>query len=213
MKLVNLLIVMFLSSSAVASNEDNIKQRILDVNAPFCVELKKELELVSYNYEKFAPNGNLEKKQFVGGSRLKNNPNDYYLRVNAYDISNDGVDDLIATDWIQKGQGNFYLAVYVYSNRGDLYANRIELKKFLMDKKISPRHKDGYFPLILEKFNITSNYGDEIEENFVGYNLIRPIVFKGDIHLLAEKNSEGNKKHLIFTIKGELKNLNLSCVI
>lgn len=157
------------------------------------------------------PNENARRKVFVGKSRTEYNPKDYYLWVSAFDISNDGEDDLVAIDWLQRNKNTYYLAVYVYLSDGRVYQNRRDLKKYLLGEKLSLRHGEGATPLIPEVFFLKDKEGELTEERFVGFHKIEPISIDGENYLLAEKDDSEKAQILVFHFEKNTMGLEVNC--
>lgn len=185
------------------------KQEFSYLYSDFCEKLNYYLEDEGFEYDRIRPNSERKKQQFVGESPLIYNPDDYYLWVDTYDASNDGVDDLVAIDWVKSGGGSFYLAFYVFQGEGGLYYDRAKLTKFLLNKKFKTIHMEGENPLFSNLFYIHSNFGRSDLESFSGYHVIKPIRFNGVIYIIAEKNDDDKERRiLVFSMKDNAVNLN-----
>lgn len=152
-----------------------------------------------------------EKKVFIGNSRFIYNQDDYYLWASSYDIDNNATKDLIAIDWHSRGNNKYYLAVYVWLNKGILFTVRRKLSSFLLEQSLGVRHSKGVQALIPESFRIIDYTGNFIEESFVGYHVIRPIVIDDKLYILAEREVALGASRLLFNLDQSKKRIELEC--
>lgn len=156
------------------------------------------------------PNDLKQKNFFVGESLSTYNPSDYYIWVDAYDINNNGKDDLVAIDWHKRNKTSFYLAYYVFFDMGEIVGQRHDLKKFFLNKKLKKRHGTGYVPWFPE-YILVEEEGVEIDYSFVGFHEIKPVLFEGKVFVVAKKENESTKKIMVFSFDSYENKINLVC--
>jgi hypothetical protein len=205
----NYCVVFFLLASFVYADEG---VSIDYLKSDFCLDVQSRLDSGVDEDEQFKRFKLDKYKLFVGKSRLNYNPRDYYLMLSSHDFNGDGVEDLIAVDWLQKSKEQFFLAYYLIPDMGYLYGERVRLKEYFSSRKIYPRHLGGMLPLFPEYFDFEDAKGSRESESFVGYHSIEPIHYEGKVYIYAEKNIDGSKRRLIFSVDRDLNNINLNCI-
>ena len=147
-----------------------------------------------------------QKKIFIGKSRLKYNRDDYSLWVSNFEhkLGN----DLITIDWRGMGGNNFYLAYYIFHNKGGLLTAKNKLKQYLLTNKLSDRHGQGSIPEFARILSLTKQSGEVEEVSFVGFYHIVPMILNDNYYLYAHNKSKN--KVFLFSKKN---NINTYCQV
>jgi hypothetical protein len=174
-------------------SEDNKPQVFLSLETDLCKKLILRFEDLQSKGNVFSGK---TKKVFVGESRTKYNPNDYYLNVQSIDYDLNKVDDLIAIDWMGSAGNKFYLGYYIFTDKGYLLSDRKKLKSFLLGEKLEERHGEGKSAVFKREILLQGGESRTEYLNFMGFYKIEPYEFNNSAYIYAE--SESKNKKIIF---------------
>lgn len=182
-----------------------------------CGQIKQKLTSENMSATSYRIKNKRPRQILVGERALPYKPENYYLWTDSYDASNDGVDDLIAIDWVQKNKNLYYLAYYVFLNKGSLFYDKKELKNFLLKQQIKSKFPDispnSVYPVFPQSFKLKMFNGQSMFIGFSGYHAIIPLKIDNVVYVAARKDSTKGE-WLIFKLgsKGELKKESLVCI-